>query len=329
MKFITTFGLGPLALILCVSAQETSPTQPGDPALRLWYRAPALVWTEALPVGNGHLGAMVFGGMAGERLQFNEDTLWNGSVHQYHRDGAVRALPEIRRLLAQGLQDEAEELAMREFMSVPLRQKMYQAFGDAWLSFPGHDRALDYERSLDLDTAVAAVRYGVGGVTFTRETFSSHPDNVVVEHIRADRPGSVGFSLKLSSLHASSTVKITGDQEMVMTGRVEEGGLRFAAHVRIAVDGGSVAATKDALVVRGANAATVYISAATSFRTFQDISGDPADESARTLQAAAGKDYQALREAHVADHRRLFRRVTLDLGTSAAAALPTDERLAA
>ncbi|HEX2860540.1 MAG TPA: glycoside hydrolase N-terminal domain-containing protein, partial [Lacunisphaera sp.] len=162
--------------------------------LSLWYRQPAVNWVEALPVGNGRLGAMVFGGLAQERIQFNEDTIWTGAPHEYQHEGAAKFLPELRRLLAEGRQKEAHELAMKEFMSVPLRQKAYQPCGDLWLDFAGQETASDYVRTLDLDSAVTTVRYRVGETTFTREVFASHPDQAIVVRITADKPGALNFT---------------------------------------------------------------------------------------------------------------------------------------
>src|SRR5215813_8885584 len=147
-------------------------------ALTLWYKKPAEIWTDALPVGNGRMGAMVFGRPALERIQFNEHTVWTGEPHDYAHRGASEHLQQIRELLWAGKQKEAEELAMKEFMSVPVRQKAYQSFGDLWLSFPDHTNASNYRRELDLDSAVARVRYECGGVAHTREVFASFPDQV-------------------------------------------------------------------------------------------------------------------------------------------------------
>ena len=137
--------------------------------MKLWYRQPARQWTEALPVGNGQLGAMVFGGTEHERLQFNEDTLWTGQPHEYQHDGAVEYLPSVRQLLFEGKQRQAEELAMEKMMSVPLRQEKYQPFGDLHSDFPGHGDINDYRRELDIDSGISTVRYRIGEATFTRE----------------------------------------------------------------------------------------------------------------------------------------------------------------
>ncbi|MBB5353919.1 alpha-L-fucosidase 2 [Haloferula luteola] len=303
-------------------------------ALQLWYPRPAEVWTEALPVGNGRLGAMVFGGTAEERLQFNEDTVWTGTPHEYQHEGAVEVLPEIRRLLFEGKQKEAEALANKRFMSVPLRQRSYQPLGDLRLRLGGHDKAIDYRRDLDLDTAVAAVRYRVDNATYTRETFSSHPDQVLVEHLSADRPGSVSFRASLTSPHEDFSVTGQGDSEVLLSGRVQgrKDGLPFAARLRVVTQGGRCSVDDEGNIqVKGADAATLLVTAASAFENFQKIGGNPEKRSLDSMKAAAGKDFADLRKAHVADHQRLFQRVAIDLGATPekTAALPTDERIAA
>ena len=184
----------------------------GTPAL--WYRRPANLWVTALPVGNGRLGAMVFGGLAHERIQFNEQTVWTGAPHDYAHHGAHRSLGKIRELLWAGKQKEAEDLAMKEFMSQPIHQQAYQAFGDLLLDFPGirdgegDGEASGYRRSLNLDTAIAAVDYTQQGVTYRREVFASYPAKAIVVRITASKPGSVSFEASLRSAHEASTAAV-------------------------------------------------------------------------------------------------------------------------
>ncbi len=294
---------------------------------RLWYRQPATTWTEALPVGNGRLGAMVNGAPGEAWLQLNEDTLWSGEPRSYHREGAYQVLPELRRLLAEGKQKEAEQLAMDQFMSVPLRQMMYQPLGDVRITLPGHEAAADYQRDLDLGTAIAGVRYRVGDVAYTRETFSSAPDQVIVQRIAADRPGAVTGVVRIGTVHPNYIVRLLGD-ELHLSGRVGGDGLPFAARVKVLAEGGEVIRQSDAIAVRGANAVTILIAAASAYQRFDNIDGDPERKSAAALAAVAGVDYANLRSAHVADHRAYYERVELDLGTTPVAAEPTDVRLA-
>jgi alpha-L-fucosidase 2 len=312
---------------LCGSAGgvPAAEAKAADP-LVLWYPRPAAKWVEALPLGNGRLGAMLHGGVEQEHLQFNEATLWTGRPHEYQHPGAVEHLPAIRKLLAEGKQREAEQLAMREFMSVPLGQQSYQPFGDLRLQFPGHGDAADYRRELDLDAAVARVRYRVGDVTFERQAFVSRPDQMIVVRLAADRGGRINFTVRLSSPHRRVTVR-AADNRLSLRGQMPDEGLKFAAELAVRAEGGTVTADRDAVTVADADAVTLLLVAATSFRTFQDIGADPAARCEESLKAAGGKDFDALRRAHVADHRRLFRRVSLDLGRTEAAEWPTDRRL--
>jgi alpha-L-fucosidase 2 len=313
----------------------------------LWYAQPANEWSEALPVGNGRMGAMIFGGVTDERIQFNEDTLWKGKPHDYVRAGAGDQLAEIRRLIFAGQADAAGKLAKEKFLSDPVRQMPYQPFGDLRLHFPGHENATDYRRDLDLDSAIASVSYRAGGVNFKREAFASHPDRAIVLRFTASKPGQISFTLKMDSPHSNSMVaaEVTkriqpgatnppphaggyDSADLVLTGKVQHDGLRFESRVRAVTSGGTITANGDTITVRNADSATLLLVAATSFRNFQDISADPAQRCATDLARVSGRSFDTVRADHLADHRRLFRRVSLDLGRTAPADLPTDLRLA-
>ena len=301
----------------------------------LWYRRPAAQWTEALPVGNGRLGAMVFGGIDVERIQFNEDTVWTGQPQDYQHEGAAEYLPRVRKLLFDGKQRDAERLAGQRMMSVPLRQEFYQPFGDLGLSFPEHLKVSDYHRELDLDSAVARVRYRVGDATYLREVFASHPDQVIVVRITCDKPGRLGFEAALTSPHTEArTVRISGSV-LALRGRVTqrsgtrtESKLKFEAQLRATAKGGKVTVTDDRIAVAGADSAVLVLAGATSYVNYRDISADPAARCQKTLAALGGKSFQAMLTDHVADHRELFRRVDLDVGTSGAAGQETHQRIA-
>jgi alpha-L-fucosidase 2 len=296
--------------------------------LTLWYEQPAAHWVEALPVGNGRLGAMVFGGPAHERIQFNEDTVWTGQPREYQHEGAVKHLPVLRQLLAEGRQTEAHELGMKEFMSVPLRQMAYQPCGDLWLDFAGHEAATGYTRTLDLDSAVATIRYRVGDTTFTRETFASHPDQVIVVRLGADRPGALNFTARLTSPHAGTVTRVT-ETGLAFAGQVQDGAIKFDAQLQVTAGGGRTGVVDGVVTVTGADSATLVLTAATNYVNFRDVSGRPAEKNTAVLAAASARSAGRLRAAHVADHQALFRRVSLDLGTSPAAARPLDWRLRA
>jgi alpha-L-fucosidase 2 len=295
--------------------------------LVLWYQEPASEWTEALAIGNGRLGAMVFGGISEEHLQFNEDTIWNGEPHEYQHEGAVKFLPEIRQLIADGKQDEAESLAMREFMSVPLRQKAYQPFGDLRISFSNYDNVSDYRRDLDLDTAVTSVTYKDGDVAYERRAFSSYPDQVIVWRVSADKPGQVSFTARLDSPQDSIQTATHGEDTLVMTGKVKDGVITFEARLKIVAQGGNVIVTDAAITVENADSAMMVLAGHSSFNNFQDVGGDPTVRCEATMKAVSGKSYETLLETHIRDYQELFNRVKLDLGTTEAANLPTDQRL--
>jgi alpha-L-fucosidase 2 len=290
---------------------------------------------------------MVFGGTADERIQFNEDTLWTGRPHNYVRAGSADIVPQVRQLLAAGQVKEAQDLARSKMLSDPVRQKAYQPFGDLRLHFPGHEKATAYRRELDLDAATARTRYDVDGITYTREVIASYPDNVIAIHLTASKPGALSFTLRMDSPHKDSagranppdeplgrTPRLVGDDSpsLRLVGRVQPDGLRFESRVHVLAPGGTIRADGNALVVDHADSATLLLVAATSFNSFEDISGDPAQRCAAYLAPwsrgeLAADPFATILAIHTADHQRLFRRVTLDLGRTAAADQPTDERV--
>jgi alpha-L-fucosidase 2 len=292
-------------------------------------------WVRALPVGNGRLGAMVFGGVVHERLQLNEDTLWAGRPYDPVNPEARNALPEVRRLLAAGQYREAASLVSEKVMAKPLAQMPYQTLGDLALTFPQVASAENYRRDLDLGTATVHVSYTSGGVAFGREVFASMPDQVIVVRLTANRPGQISFEARIQTPQRASIDAIDGDLVMrggngdgrgsTADGRPMTGALRFEARVRVVATGGTRTSSGGAVVVRGADAVTLLIAAATSYRNYADVSADPAARVAAALDAASRRSVDALRAAHVSDYQRLFKRVSLDVGPSAPA--PTDERV--
>lgn len=314
--------------VLVLSAAPAAPQAP-DAGAVLWYDRPARQWIEALPLGNGRIGAMVFGNPARERIQFNEETVWTGFPHPYQRPNARRYLEEIRSLLFAGEQRSAEELAAVHFMSVPLRQRAYQAFGDLHLTFPGIDSTTvsEYRRELDLRTAVTTTRFRTGGVVHSREAFASHPDDVLVVRLTADRPGQVDFLLRPAGAHRWSFTRAVGDDEISLRGMVQDGGIEFEARLRVLVEGGELSVADTLVRVSGADAATLVLAAATNHVSFRDLSADPVERNDAALARLQGRRYAELRSAHVADHQELFGRVVLDLGEGDASGLPTDERV--
>lgn len=324
-------GLMPGLLTVPLRAAESSSP------LQLWYTQPAERWVEALPIGNGRLGAMIFGGTAEERIQFNEDTLWVGKPHDYSHHGAAKYLPEIRKQLDEGKQSEAEKLAMREFMSEPLRQMPYQPFADLNLHFSGHERVTNYWRSLDLDRAVAGVTYDVNGVAYSREIFASAPHNVIVIRLQADKPGALNFTADFSSLHPDT--KTTAENgTLILQGSLDhydyerldreiECVLHFESRLVADHQGGTLEVTGQSVRVRNADQAVLVLSAATNYVKFRDVSGDPSARCAAVMRSAAGLSYDRLRCDHVEDYQRLFHRVSLHLGSAKGSELPMDQRV--
>ncbi len=292
----------------------------------LWYNQPAAKWTEALPVGNGRMGAMVFGQPAEERIQYNEDTLWTGKPHDYARPGAAQHLPALRQAIAAKNNKEALELAKAHFLGDPVRQKAYQPFGDIRLSFPNHHLATDYRRELDLDAALARTTYRVGETTYTREVFASYPAQAIVIRLTADKPGSVDVVLRSESPHKSAVTRLVGADTLALSGQIAADGLRFESRVRLFATGGKIEPSDGKIAVKNADSVTLILVAATSFKNYEDISADPAARCAAYLDRLENQTYSSLLAAHQADHRRLFGRVSLDLGTTSAATLPTDQR---
>ncbi|HVZ65333.1 MAG TPA: glycoside hydrolase family 95 protein [Lacunisphaera sp.] len=318
--------------VLSLAAVVASPSE-----LVLRYDRPANQWVEALPIGNGRLGAMVFGGIAHERLQLNEDTLWAGGPYDPANPEARAALPEIRRLIAAGDYAAAQHYADEHFMSRPLRQMPYQTLGDLIFTFPGSEAIRDYQRSLDLDTAVARTEYKIGGSLYVREAFVSPVDQVIVLRIAGESldhrewNGRVTFTLGAQSPQHSAA-RTEGDDTLLLEGTNGSaegiaGALKFQARVKVMIDGGTTNADGRQLHVAGARSVVLLIAAATSYKRYDDVSGDPDALNRGTLEAAARKSYDMLLAAHIAEHQRLFRRVQLDLGTSDAVKLPTDERM--
>ena len=314
----------------CLVALALVSTAAAQSPLTLWYSQPAKLWVETLPVGNGRMGAMIFGGIAHERIQFNEQTVWTGEPHDYAHPGASRSLGQIRELLWAGKQKEAEDLATREFMSVPIRQRAYQSFGDLKLDFPGLDagEVTGYRRDLNLETAVSSVTYTWRGVEYRREIFASYPANVIVMRLTADRPGKLTFTVGMKSSHPAQVTSLP-DGGLSMDGKVDDSAVRFQARLAASIQGGSRESREGRLSVSGADSATLILAGATNFQNFRNVSADPAERNATTLNAVRSKSFDVLRAGHEADYQKLFRRVSLDLGASPAAALSTDERVAA
>lgn len=305
----------------------------GETDLKLWYRQPATTWVEALPVGNGRLAAMVFGGVQRERLQLNEDTLWSGGPYDPANPKARQAIPRVRELIAEERWVEARDFATAYVMATPVRQMSFNALGDLYLDFAGVGGATGYRRELDLDGALSSITFEVGGILHRREAFVSAIDQVVAVRLTAG-PGGLNFTAGFANPPGGSAVAtVEGDDTLVFAGHNGgqhgvPGALTYQIRLRIVRTGGRTSANDGKLSVTGADSVILLISAATSYLSFRDVSGDPAAKTHRAIAQASGKGWASLLSDHQREHRRLFRRVAFDIGQTAAADRPTDERVA-
>src|ERR1035437_6368975 len=302
-----------------------------DKLLKLWYIHPAKQWVEALPIGNGRLGAMVFGDPAKEIIQLNENTVWAGQPNRNDNPNAKEALPEVRKLIFEGKYKEAQALINQNIISNTSHGMPYQTVGNLKLAFPGHDNYSDYYRELDIEKAVVSSHYTLNGVKYETKVFSSYPDQVIITQIKADKPGSISFTATMDR-PSKINVITKGNNELILTGLTSDhekvkGGVQFEAKVKILTQGGSIAAGDASLNVVNADVVTIYISIASNFKNYNDISAD-ADEkvNAYLLKALKKKYGQAIKD-HIADYQSYFKRVNLDLGVTDAVKNPTDIRL--
>ena len=315
---------------LAFLAFACSPVEEND--LKLWYDEPARQWVEALPVGNGRLGAMVFGGPEREQIQLNEETVWAGQPNT-NANPAVEpgAIDDIRKLIFDGKYRDAQDMVDARIFHKTNHGMSYQTIGDLYLDFPGHGEYADYYRDLDISDAVASVSYAVGGVKYQREMISSFSDDVVAVRISASEKGKVTFEASIVSPHKKQSVGVegtdlvlrgtTGDQEGL------EGKVQFTTVTRILHKGGELKAADGRLSLSGADEAVILISTGTNFTDYKTLSGDPDSEAVQMLDAASSKSFKAMKKAHSKAYAEYFDRVSLDLGTTPAALLPTDERI--
>ncbi|MBD3183511.1 glycoside hydrolase family 95 protein [Candidatus Poribacteria bacterium] len=292
--------------------------------LKLWYREPAEEWTEALPVGNGRLGAMVFGGVGKERIQMNEDSLWDGHPWDTNNPESLEVLPEVQKLLFEGKNAEAAELA-KKMMGDPCRIKSYQSLGDLILEFSGHENITGYRRELDLETGVAHTIYSVGQDCFTRDVFASAPDQVIVIKLGCTKSGRITFDASITRQQDAETKAVSNDT-LILQGQCGSEGMKFAGYLKAIPEGGETSVTDEKISIKDADSVILIIAAATSYINQKDISGGPYSQCEETLEAVSGKSYEDMLRDHVEDHQFLFNRVELYLGESKED-VPTDDRL--
>ena len=326
-----------ITLVTLVSLSCSS--QNGD--LKLWYDAPARQWTDALPLGNGRLGAMVFGTPAQERIQINEETIWGGGPHNNVNYAAKDGLEQIRTALWEGRRSDAQALCDEYISSKSAHGMPYQTAGSLMLDFDGITDFTDYYRELDIDKAVTLTRFKANGTEYTRQCFVSFPDQVIVIHLTSSAKGALTFKARYDLPYRedriiSRSAQVTGKQA-VMTVSCKgddhegiEGKIRFTDKTLIVPEGGQMTADDNAIAVSGANAVTIYISIGTNFVNYQSVSGDENKEADSHLAPfLKGKvKYDKMLAAHIKAYQEQFNTVTLDLGTNEQAKLPTDQRVA-
>lgn len=295
--------------------------------LELWFEKPAATWTEALPVGNGRLAAMVFGGVREERFALNEGNIWAGGPREYDNPEALAALPEIRRRILAGQYREAHELTNAKFMGKPMGQAPYQPLGDLILNFEHPSEPTGYRRDLNLNDAIARTTYTVDGIQFQREVFASHPAGLIVCSLNGSKKGSLSFSIQFRKRDRAKT-SATG-QTLRIEGTSGEhagipGSIRYVGLAQLQVKGGQLSVKDDVITVKNADSATILFSAGSSYRNYNDLTGNPDSIATTPLEDAKGKTLASLKREHIRDHQRLFETVALDLGP--ARNQPTIER---
>jgi alpha-L-fucosidase 2 len=303
--------------------------------LKLWYKHSAgNIWEAAMPIGNGHIAAMVYGNTANEILQLNETTVWSGSPNRNDNPDALAALPVIRKLIFEGKNAEASKLAGENIQSKKNQGMKFQPVGIINLNFPGHDssKVSNYYRDLNIENATTHTSYVLNGVKFSRETFASFANNVIVVRLTASKPGSISFTASQTSQHNPSNVSVLGKDEIILTGTTGThenvpGKIKFQSITKITNEGGTLSTVNNAIKVEGANAVTILITIATNYINYHDISANEAKRATDNLKAPLLLSYNKLLTGHIAAYQKFFNRVKLNLGVTDSVKNPTDVRL--
>ena len=301
--------------------------------LKLWYKQPSgNTWENALPIGNGRLGAMVYGNVEKEIIQLNEHTVWSGSPNRNDNPLSLDSLSIIRKLIFDGKQKEAERIANNSIITKRSHGQMFQPVGSLQLAFEDHDNYTDYYRELNIEKAIAKTSYRVAEVVYTREVLASFPDRVIVVRLTADKPASISFSATMTTVQPNGVISTTRKKELMIAGKTMDhegvkGMVKFECIVRIKAEGGIITSNDTSLTVKNANTATLYISVATNFNNYKDINGDEHKRATGYLNKAFVKSFASIRQSHIAAYQKYFNRVKLELGSNETADIPTDERL--
>lgn len=312
-----------------------------NPATVLWYDKPAEIWRHAVPVGNGRLGAMVFGRTDVEKIQFNEETYWSGGPYNTSVKGGHKKLDELQKLIFEGKYYQAHRIYGRYLMGYPVEQQKYQSTGDLILKFPSESVITEYVHKLDLDEAISTVSYMQDGVRFKREVFSTPIDQVIVVRLTADQPGKLSFIANLNGYRNNAHSNYAtdyyykdgyGQDGLILTGKSAdylgiEGKIRYEARVKALPEGGTMKVDDVHLIIDEADAVTLYIAAATNFVNYKNVSGNPKKRIEAVLSDLEERTYDQIKTDHIAEHQKYFQRVDLDLGSKGNAFLPTDQRI--
>jgi alpha-L-fucosidase 2 len=302
-----------------------------DSLLKLWYNQPAKRWVEALPIGNGRLGAMIFGNPSEERIQLNESTIWAGSPYNNANPKALKSLPVIRKLIFDGDYQKAQEMANRDFISQTAQGMPYQTAGSLYLKFSGNENYNNYYRELNLSEATVTVKYNTDDTEFRRVFFASFPDQVIIIKLTADRPGKINFTASMNSpekvivsVHRNNELELEG----LTTGHEGiKGEIKFSSLVKIINNGGNLSSNDTSLYLAGADSATIYISIATNFINYHKLGADQHERTENYLSAALKKNYTKALKDHIEHYQKLFNRVKLDLRMTDSVKNPTDLRI--
>ncbi|RLD54972.1 MAG: glycoside hydrolase family 95 protein, partial [Bacteroidetes bacterium] len=305
---------------------------------KLWYQQPANIWDEALPVGNGRLGAMVFGDVYNETIQFNEESLWAGKRFNTNNPNALKDLDDIRQLIFEGKIKEAYELGNKSLLGTPPRFRSYQTFGNIYLSFDSVANYSDYQRELLLNDGISSTKFTIDGITYTREVFASATDNIIVVNIGADKPASINTTISLER-EKDAIIKVEKNR-LIMTGQIMDedtedkgpGGahMKFAAKLVANNLGGEIITEDNILFVKNADQLTLVLTAATDYNFEKlnfDRSIDPISICENILAKAEEKTFSQIKESHIQDHTSIFNRVRINLGGDQSFSIPTDVRL--
>ena len=342
VKFLGLIVLSSFSV--CAQQQAADPgidTKSFDPTTLLWYSSPAAKWQDALPVGNGRLGAMVFGNYGEERIQLNEETYWSGGPYSTVVKDGYKVLPQIQKLVFEGKYLEAHNLFGRNLMGYPVEQQKYQSLANLHLFFEDQQKVTGYKRWLDLTTAVTSVVYTVNEISYKREVFSSAPDQSIVVRLTASKPGSISFKANLRGVrnqthsnYATDYFRMdpVGIDGLAVTGKSADymsvvGKLKYEARIKVVPEGGSMKTQGVDLIVENANVVTIYFVAATNFINYKDVSADQHARVETCLKKLKTRSFETIRDASLVDYKRLYDRVSLSLPNTDNSFLATDQRM--